>query len=63
MAFWDGTTKGTASTIRFFEQLGKTVTVVIISSTKDQNKKGRKAFAFSVPFVIGNDVLLLSNAP
>ena len=30
IAFWDGRSRGTASTIKFFEKAGKKVTVVII---------------------------------
>ena len=29
LAFWDGTSKGTQYTIKFFEKLGKKVTVII----------------------------------
>lgn len=31
LAFWDGKSKGTQHTIRFFEKLGKKVTIIIIA--------------------------------
>ena len=35
IAFWDGTSKGTADTIRRFERLGKKVTIVLLANAPE----------------------------
>ena len=37
LAFWNGTSGGTADAIRRFERLGKKVTVVLIETTKEES--------------------------